>query len=1297
MTVSISKMSIDYYLNSAAVGDGQGASRDMTSYYTETQAPPGRWHGSGLAGLGMATGATVTRRDAKRLYEDLTNPKTGQPLGRTMTAAKRAAPTDAKTPTGAAAKDTREKVAGFDLTFSAPKSVSVAWALAGPELQKRIQDAHHKAMEQTLAWTEAHVIQSRAGHAGVAHVPVTGLVASLFDHWDSRAGDPQLHTHAVISNRVQREADGQWVTIDSYTLHRHVVAISETYNSLLFDALHQDIGALPESRTTKDPALAAIRGELIASADRIEPSTKVELAGVPDELITEFSERSLAIEQATDELVQEHRTKTGRKPTAGQLLAIRQRATLMTRTPKTEDDATLAQKMIQWRRRTALTGQSPDAVVAAATGHPDQAITPDMLTPEIMHTFGRWALADTAQRRTTFTRANLIASAERVLRLVRCRDHHERHQLVSQVLDIAESQAVSLTETRSIAPDTTDPTISTRGRSAFDHRDVSGVFTTQQRLDDEAYLLSRQAQDTGPQLDPSTLATRLEEVRTSSGHQLSADQAQAAHRVLGSTSGLEAIIGPAGTGKTTTMAAIAELWTQDNGPGSVIGLAPSAVAAGVLSDEIGGAPTDNTAKWLYESVGRGAADRAGWVAHNEAKLAQIPTVNPTSAQAARAERLRASLAQDYATQARYTMRPGQLIIMDEASMISTDQMTEIARQADAAGAKVLLVGDPAQLDAVDAGGFLGLIDRTQEPARLDTIWRFSNAWESAASLQLREGREEAITTYCDNGRIHGDADTDPADTAYAAWLADRTAGKKSILIAADNQTVDDLDRRAQADLVAAGEVDVKRTVNLKNEQFAGTGDVILARRNNRRLRDSTGAFITNGTRLTITKIRRNGTAQAINEATEGTITLDADYLAKSVELGYATTAHRSQGVTVDTAHSVISQTLPRELFYVAMTRGKHANHAYVALPNPEEEVDNPDPWKMMSPTPGPKKPEDVITRILKTSSAERSAHEVRDAEFGWANDLGRMVHEHTYLAWAARTSRTQDWIRERYGEDALTSLQQDPDWSRLVSADPATNHTPPEPTPPPGPVSIEETAPQEAPTVADLLNHCQSATPARTGPGNMLEPITTPRPDQARTLTKLNTDLSAELKRRCADVEESAPNWWTEMAAHSLPEKRQTALEATLLWRAVSNQTDSDTPLGVPPDQRDHLNRYYQAAVAQIAAARRPMPEDPWDSLDEPSPIDTEHFDALIEDYSTDITPADILEAATPPAPAQASEQIDSPSLLSGWDEPDHGQVPSPGVPAVDETDPSMWDDIALDQLTGTDLGHAAENDPTWN
>ena len=170
------------------------------------------------------------------------------------------------------------------------------------------------------------------------------------------------------------------------------------------------------------------------------------------------------------------------------------------------------------------------------------------------------------------------------------------------------------------------------------------------------------------------------------------DQEQAIAKIGVSGRVLDVLVGPAGTGKTTTMRALRRAWERRYGPGSVTGLAPSAAAADVLAGdlEIG---TENTAKWLHEH-------RLG----------------------------------------KWNLTRGQLVIIDEASLGGTFALDAITSHAQQVGAKVLLVGDWAQLAAVDAGGAFGMLvrDRGDAPELVD-VRRFRNDWEKQASLQLRIG------------------------------------------------------------------------------------------------------------------------------------------------------------------------------------------------------------------------------------------------------------------------------------------------------------------------------------------------------------------------------------------------------------------------------------------------------------------------------------------------------------------------------------------------------------------------------
>ena len=176
-----------------------------------------------------------------------------------------------------------------------------------------------------------------------------------------------------------------------------------------------------------------------------------------------------------------------------------------------------------------------------------------------------------------------------------------------------------------------------------------------------------------------------------------------------------------------------------------------------------------------------------------------------------------------------------------------------------AGAKILLVGDPAQLDSIDAGGVLGWLDRQGKAARLSTIWRFKDPWERSASLGLREGRPSVLAEYEDHGRIRHGHYSDMVDHAYSAWHSDILAGRISVLIAPDNETVQMLNERAQADRVSLGDVDAERTVVLRDGLRAGRGDIVIARRNDRSIRDDRGEFLRNGTLLEVTGVdRRHG-------------------------------------------------------------------------------------------------------------------------------------------------------------------------------------------------------------------------------------------------------------------------------------------------------------------------------------------------------------------------------------------------------------------------------------------------------
>ena len=142
-------------------------------------------------------------------------------------------------------------MAGYDLTFSPVKSVSVLWAIADPKTAAVIERAHQAAIKDALDFIETKALFTRRGTNGVRQVDVRGLVATAFTHRDSRAGDPDLHTHVAVANKVQT-LDGKWLAIDGRLLYKAVVSASETYNTALerhlVDALGVRFAERPNER-----------------------------------------------------------------------------------------------------------------------------------------------------------------------------------------------------------------------------------------------------------------------------------------------------------------------------------------------------------------------------------------------------------------------------------------------------------------------------------------------------------------------------------------------------------------------------------------------------------------------------------------------------------------------------------------------------------------------------------------------------------------------------------------------------------------------------------------------------------------------------------------------------------------------------------------------------------------------------------------------------------------------------------------------------------------------------------------
>ena len=999
MTVSMRVMSAGdgykYLLKTIVAADGdRSLSTPLTRYYAEAGTPPGRWLGAGVGALGhgeLSVGDRVSEAQLQLLIGMGRDPITGNPLGLAFPTYKtpperiesRIADLETSMTPGVkgeavaqivaeeTARGARRAVAGFDFTFSIPKSASVLWAVADAGVQALIGEAHHRAVAEVVAFMEREVAATRtgatAGDGAVAQVDVTGLIATAFDHFDSRAGDPHLHTHVVISNKAKTAFDGKWRSLDGRPMHAAVVALSELHEAVFADHMTRTFGVSWEAREMgrdKNPAWA--------------------ITGVPEQLVAEFSTRARHIDIETDRLITEYVAQHGRQPSNATILKLRAQATLTTRPEKLV--RSLADLTAEWRARaTKALGRDATMWAREVTDNDKPLLLrADDVPLDVIGEIGRSVVEVVGEKRSTWRRWNLMAEASRQTMGWRFATMQDREAIVAMVADAAEQVSLRLTPPELA----TSPAVFRRedGTSVFRPK-RSTVFTSETQLAAEDRLLERASNLAGPTVALATVE-KITRRADPEGRLLGDDQADALIRIAVSGRMLDVLVGPAGAGKTTAMNALRRAWEAEHGSGSVVGLAPSAVAAQVLADDLGIA-TENTAKWWQNHLLHGT-----------------------------------------------TFEKGQLVIIDEASLAGTLSLDRIAHLAQDAGAKVLLVGDHAQLQSVDAGGAFAMIanNRDDTPELVD-VHRFTHAWEKTASLELRHGRTQAIDSYLAHQRITGgDAET-MTDAAYNAWRADRDKGLVSVLIAETHEDVTTLNQRARADLIHNKTLNPDREVELRDGTAAGVGDTIITRLNNRRLRTTTGRdWVRNGDVWTITAVGDDGTLTIARDHGVGTtvrhgtiavrkrgrrfggsIILPASYVSESVDLGYAVTTFRAQGVTTDTAHVLVEPTSTRETFYVAMTRGRHSNRAYVTLDRADDHAE-PHPGDDPNST-----ARSVLYGVLQHSGAELSAHETIVAEQEQWGSIAQLAAEYETIAAAAQHDRWAALIRS----SGLTDEQAD--------------------------------------------------------------------------------------------------------------------------------------------------------------------------------------------------------------------------------------------------------------------------------
>jgi conjugative relaxase-like TrwC/TraI family protein len=961
----------------------------LASYYTERGESPGVWVGSGMAGIdGLEAGDAVTGEQMRSLFgagmhplatqrleqlrdADLTeaniraatrlgvpfktseteparfrveaarriaafNEQAGLPADWPISPTERARirtavarelfaaehgrpPVDARELAGTIAKHSRpaaQTVAGFDLTFSPVKSVSTLWAVADPQVAAQIEEAHRAAVHDALRFLEQHALFTREGPQGIRQVNVRGLMAAAFTHRDSRAGDPDLHTHVAVANKVQTFG-GRWLSIDGRVLFKATVAASETYNTALEHHLRHRLGVRFADRSDTDPRKAPVR----------------EIVGVHPALNQRWSTRRLLIKDRQGELASRFRDDHGRPPTPVEALQLAQQATLETREAKHEP-RTLAEQRAAWHTQAAETLGGPDAVQNMINHalNPCCAASPAVDADWVAATAAK-VLAAVEERRSTWQSWHVRAEAQRHVRAADIAADKVDQLVELLVAEVLQTRSLSLARP---ADGISEPAVLCRadGSSVYT---IAGSewFTSARILAAEQRLVAAAGRTDGRVLDAGTVELALLE-SAANGNALDAGQVALVHAMCTSGARLQLAIAPAGAGKTTAMHTLVQAWTDSGG--HVIGLAPSAAAAAQLRDHTG-APADTLAKLTW-SIHHG--DLPEW-----------------------AQRIGRST----------------LVIIDEAGMADTVSLDAAVQFVIGRGGSVRLVGDDQQLAAIGAGGALRDIEITHGAVRLTELHRFSDPAEAAATLALRDGRPEALGFYLDRQRVHVGDPTTTLDAVFNAWQADRSRGLDAIMLAPTRELVRALNQRARDHRLASSAPG--QQVELADGNAASVGDLIITRRNDRKLRVAATDWVKNGDRWTILNLTRTGGLRVRHARNGRTVTLPASYVSTATELGYATTVHTAQGVTADTMHGVVTGEESRQQLYTMITRGRTANHLYVSV------VGDGDPHAVIQPDSlHPRTATELLEQILARDASPLSATTLQREQHDPAVRLG---------------------------------------------------------------------------------------------------------------------------------------------------------------------------------------------------------------------------------------------------------------------------------------------------------------------
>jgi conjugative relaxase-like TrwC/TraI family protein len=479
----------EYYLSLVAQG------RDEY-YNTGAGEAPGTWMGSGTADLGLT--GQVTPEDLRAILAGI-SPSSGTELGHLRRSSNR--------------------VAGFDLTFSAPKSVSLLYALGTPEHASAARDAHDQAVAEGVAYLERHALVARRGTDGLRQIATSGLVAAGFVHRTSRNGDPQLHTHVLAANLVHG-ADDRWSAPDARGLYFHARTAGFVYQASLRASLVESLGV----------SFGPVRH---GAAD---------LTGIDATVLRRFSTRRVEIEAYLSAF-------GGTSKRSAELAALATRAPKAARTDPTPDAVELRS---QWHQLATEHGIDPDHLFPAF-GPPRQVALGPAETQELAALL--LGPAGLTAQDSSFERRDVVrAVAERALDGA----HLDAIEAAAD-FTLGRPEAVSLER---------------MGRG------TEVLHTTSELLAVEANLIATAVAQRGSNATGAAVTPAVADRLLARRPELSEEQSAMVRSLVTSGQRIEVVVGKAGAGKTTTLSLAREIF--DEAGCRVSGTALSARAAAEL-------------------------------------------------------------------------------------------------------------------------------------------------------------------------------------------------------------------------------------------------------------------------------------------------------------------------------------------------------------------------------------------------------------------------------------------------------------------------------------------------------------------------------------------------------------------------------------------------------------------------------------------------------------------------------------------------------------------------------------------